>query len=44
LPNFCPTTFAQLSYHARRQRLVFWLVAVPVALLLAFPWYASLLF
>lgn len=28
----------------KRQRLVFWLVAVPVVLLLAFPWYAYLLF
>jgi mercuric ion transport protein len=28
----------------KRQRLVFWLVAVPVALLLAFPLYAPLLF
>jgi mercuric ion transport protein len=28
----------------RRQRLIFWLVAVPLLLLLAFPWYASLFY
>ena len=28
----------------RRQRIIFWLVAVPVLTLIAFPWYASLLF
>jgi mercuric ion transport protein len=27
----------------RRQRLIFWLVAVPVLVLLAFPWYAPAL-
>jgi mercuric ion transport protein len=28
----------------RRQRLIFWLVAIPLLLLLAFPWYASLFY
>jgi len=28
----------------RRQRLIFWLVAAPLLLLLAFPWYASLFY
>jgi len=28
----------------RRQRLFFWLVAVPVLLLLTFPWYAPLFY
>ena len=28
----------------RRQRLIFWLVATPLLLLLAFPWYASLFY
>ena len=28
----------------RRRRLVFWLVAVPVLFLLAFPWYAPLFY
>jgi mercuric ion transport protein len=28
----------------KRQRVLFWLVTVPLVLLLAFPWYASLLF
>lgn len=28
----------------KKQRRVFWLVAVPVVLLLTFPWYAHLLF
>lgn len=28
----------------RRQRLIFWLVAIPVLLLLAFPWYAWLFY
>jgi mercuric ion transport protein len=28
----------------RRQRLIFWLAAVPVLLLLAFPWYAALFY
>lgn len=28
----------------KRQRVLFWLVTVPVIVLLAFPWYASLLF
>lgn len=28
----------------RRQRLIFWLAAVPLLLLLAFPWYASLFY
>jgi len=28
----------------RRQRLIFWWVAVPLLLLLAFPWYASLFY
>lgn len=28
----------------QRQRLIFWLVAVPLLLLLAFPWYADLFY
>lgn len=28
----------------RRQRLIFWLVAAPLLLVLAFPWYASLFY
>lgn len=28
----------------RRQRLIFWLVSVPLLLLLAFPWYAALFY
>ena len=28
----------------RRQRWIYWLVAVPLLLLLAFPWYASLFY
>lgn len=28
----------------RRQRLIFWLVALPLVLLLAFPWYAFLFY
>lgn len=28
----------------KRQRLVFWLVAIPVLTLLGFPWYASILY
>lgn len=28
----------------QRQRLIFWLVAVPLLLLLAFPWYAALFY
>jgi mercuric ion transport protein len=28
----------------KRQRLIFWLVAVPLILLLAFPWYAPLFY
>ncbi|MFN3545171.1 MAG: mercuric transporter MerT family protein [Thiobacillus sp.] len=28
----------------RRQRLIFWLVAMPLLLLLAFPWYAFLFY
>ena len=27
-----------------RQRIIFWLVALPLLVLIAFPWYASLLF
>jgi mercuric ion transport protein len=28
----------------RRQRFIFWLVAIPLLLLLAFPWYAALFY
>lgn len=28
----------------RRQRLIYWVVAVPLLLLLAFPWYASIFY
>lgn len=44
-PAACATGTRCASASAgRRRRLIFWLVAVPVVALLAFPWYASLFY
>jgi len=44
-PVFCaPGQACADAAVLRRQRLIFWLVAAPLLLLLAFPWYASLFY
>lgn len=44
-PAACVTGTPCAPTSARRhRRLIFWLVAVPVVALLAFPWYASLFY
>jgi mercuric ion transport protein len=45
LPQFCePGRPCAEPRHLRKQRAVFWIVAVPLLALLAFPWYASLFY
>jgi len=45
VPIACaPGQHCAVPANRKRQRFVFWLVALPVLLLLAFPWYASLFY
>lgn len=45
VPATCaPGASCAVPANRKRQRLVFWLVAVPLLALLAFPWYAPLFY
>lgn len=45
VPATCaPGAACAVPVNRKRQRLVFWLVAVPLLALLAFPWYAPLFY
>ncbi len=45
VPAACaPGEACAVPANRTRQRFIFWLVALPVLLLLAFPWYASLFY
>lgn len=45
VPAACaPDSACAVPASRKRQRLIFWLVAVPLIALLAFPWYASVFY
>jgi len=43
-PACAPGDACAVPAGRRRQRLLFWVIAVPVLLLLAFPWYAPIFY
>jgi mercuric ion transport protein len=43
-PACAPGEACAVPVGRRRQRLMFWLIAVPLLVLLAFPWYAPLFY
>lgn len=44
-PHVCaPSNACAVDQMRRNQRIIFWLVAVPVILLLTFPWFAPLFY